>query len=145
MAILNYTTQVEAEKTIGEIYQILLKAKAKEISFENDNEGDTTAVKFMIIFLENPLWFRLTPNYKGVLEAMKRDKVQPRFCNLRQAFNVGWRIIKDVIEAQMAIVQSNQGEITQVFLPYAVDSNGQTVFEVFAKDRQKQLSDGSKV
>lgn len=139
MAILNYTTQIDAEKTIGEIYQILLKAKAKEISFENDDKGDTTAVKFCIFFAGDLLWFRLAPNYMGVLEAMKRDKVQPRFLNLRQSFNVGWRIIKDAIEAQMAIVQSNQGEIAEVFLPYAIDGDGRTVFSIFTENRQKQL------
>ena len=140
MAILNYTTQVAADKTISEIYQILLKAKAKEISFENDEQGDTIAVKFMIIFLDSPLWFRVQPNYTGVLEAMRRDKVQNRFCNSRQAFNVAWRITKDAIEAQMAIVQSNQGEIAQVFLPYAVDSEQRTVFSVFKENHQKQLA-----
>jgi hypothetical protein len=140
MPILNYTTEVKAEKTISEIYQILLKAKAKEISFENDAEGDTTAVKFMIFFFEKPLWFRIEPNYRGVLEAMKRNKTPPRYCNLRQAFNVAWRITKDAIEAQMAIVQSNQGEIAQVFLPFAIDAEGRTVFQVFAESRQKLLS-----
>lgn len=140
MPILNYTTQVEAEKTVGEIYQILLKAKAKEIGFENDSDGDTIAVKFCIFFAGDLLWFRLAPNYKGVLEAMKRDKVAPRFLNLRQAFNVGWRIIKDAIEAQIAIVQSNQGEIAEVFLPYAIDGEGRTVFQVFTENRTKQLS-----
>lgn len=142
MAILNYTTTVSAEKTIGEIYQILLKAKAKEIGFENDDDGDTVAIKFMIVFLENPLWFRLAPNYKGVLEAMRRDKVQNNFCNPRQAFNVSWRIMKDAIEAQMAIVQSNQGQIAEVFLPYAFDGQ-QTVFQAFTENRMKQLGAGT--
>lgn len=142
MAILNYTTTVSAEKTIGEIYQILLKAKAKEISFENDDEGDTIAVKFTIVFLENPLWFRLEPNWKGVLEAMERDRVPNKYRTGKQAFNVGWRIMKDAIEAQIAIVQSNQAEITQVFLPYAIDGDGKTVFQIFTEGRQKLLGTG---
>lgn len=140
MAILNYTTTVSAEKAIGEIYAILTKAKAKEISFENDDDGNTSAIKFMIVFLDNPLWFRLQPNVSGVLEAMQRDRVQNKFCNARQAQNTAWRILKDAIEAQLAIVQSNQGEMAQVFLPYAVDGDGRSVFQHFTEGRQKLLA-----
>ena len=140
MPILNYTTTVKADKTIGEIYQILLKAKAKEISFESDDAGDTIAMRFMIVFLENPLWFRLAPNWEGVLQAMRRDKVPGKFLTPRQAFNVSWRIMKDAIEAQLAIVQSNQGEMTQVFLPYALDGDGKSVYQIFAEGRQKLLA-----
>lgn len=140
---LNFTTQIAAEKTIGEIYAILMKAKAQEISFENGN-GSTTAVKFCIKFLENPLWFRLAPNVDGVYKAMERDNVQPRYRNKTQALNTAWRIMKDAIEAQMAIVQSNQGEIAEVFLPYAYDlESGRTVFAHFKDNRQKQLTAGN--
>lgn len=138
MAILNYTTTVNAAKTIGEIYEILTKAKASEIGFENGDSG-TKAIKFMIVFLDNPLWFKLKPNIDGVLKAMQRDKVAGRFCTRTQATNTAWRILKDAIEAQMAIVQSNQGEIAQVFLPYAVDGDGRTAFQSFAESRQKLL------
>lgn len=141
MAILNYTTQVSATKTTGEIVQILTKAKAREVSFEYDTDGDPVAIKFAIEFLENPVWYRLAPNWEGVLAAMKRDKVPTRYKNGTQAFRVGWRIIKDSIEAQMAIVQSNQGEVAEVFLPYAYDGT-QTFFQMFKEGKQKQLTAG---
>lgn len=142
MAILNYTTTIPASKTIGEISAILAKAKAREVSFEYDKDGDATAIKFAIEFLESLVWYRLAPNYEGVLKAMQRDKIPPKYKNGRQAFNVSWRIMKDAIEAQMAIVQSNQGEIAEVFLPYAYDGN-QTFFEAFKESKVKQLAAGT--
>lgn len=142
MAILNYTTTIQAEKTIGEISTILAKAKAREVSFEYDKDGDAVAIKFAIEFLGSLVWYRLSPNYEGVLEAMKRDKVPPKYKNGRQAFNTAWRILKDAIEAQMAIVQSNQGEVAEVFLPYAYDGT-QTFFQMFKEGKQKQLTAGN--
>ena len=40
-----------------------------------------------------------------------------------------WRITKDWVEAQMAIVETKMVTLPQVFLPYAVTQNGQTVYE----------------
>jgi len=143
MPILNYTTTISALKTTGEIVVILTKAKAREVSFEYDNDGDPVAIKFAIEFLENLVWFRLAPNWEGVLAAMRRDKVPTRYKNGAQAFKVSWRILKDAIEAQMAIVQSNQGEVAEVFLPYAYDGT-QTFFQMFKEGKQKQLTSGSR-
>lgn len=142
MAILNYTTEINAEKTVGQIYEILAKSGASEISFEHGN-GQVVAVKFCIVHAEQPLWFRIAPNPTGVLESMKRDKVQPRYCNAIQAHRVSWRIMKDAIEAQMAVFQSHQGELAEVFLPYAIDSQGVSVYKAFTNNRIKALTAGS--
>lgn len=144
MAILNFTTQIAAEKTIGEIQTILLKAKAREMSFETNGNGAIKAVKFCIDFLENPLWFRLAPNFDGVFAAMRRDNVPNKLYKQEQAVRVGWRIMKDALAAQMAIVQSNQGEVAEVFLPYAYDhSTDRTYFAMFKDSKQKQLGAGT--
>jgi hypothetical protein len=49
-----------------------------------------------------------------------------------QARRVAWRIIKDWIDSQMAIVESEQAAMAQVFLPYAeVGKDGLSVYEQF--------------
>ncbi len=141
MPILNYTTTVSAEKTVGEIYTILAKSGAKEISYEQDGER-VVAVKFQIDLDGEPLWFRMEPNPTGVLSAMERDRVERRFRNLDHARRVGWRIIKNAIDSQMAIVLSKQGDVTQVFLPYAIDNEGRGSYGVFRESRQKLLTAG---
>lgn len=44
---------------------------------------------------------------------------------------VAWRIVKDWVEAQMAILESEQVQMDEVFLPYMVNNRGQTIFEVY--------------
>jgi len=41
----------------------------------------------------------------------------------------GWRIIRDWLEAQLAMNQAGMVSMTEVFLAYAQDNQGQTVYE----------------
>ncbi|MGH9962238.1 MAG: hypothetical protein ACREBC_34800, partial [Pyrinomonadaceae bacterium] len=75
---------MSAEKTIGEIYSILAKARVDEISYEQNN-GQVNAVKFLIMKDKAPLWFRIAPNPEGVLKSMQRDKVATRSRSAVQA------------------------------------------------------------
>ena len=62
--------------------------------------------------------------------------------NQEQALRVAWRITKDWIEAQMAIVETHMVTMPQVFLPYVVTDNQQTVYErvIEGKDGMKFLN-----
>ncbi len=78
--------------------------------------------------------FRLPANIDGVLNAMKRNsKVPRRMVCQEQAARVAWRIVKDWVEAQIAIIEAEMATLPQVFLPYAQTDNGQTVYERFEK------------
>jgi len=139
MAILNYTTKIDANKTIGEIQRILAKGKAKQISVDYDDDENPSAIQFMIVYLEQPVYFRLPCNVDGVYRALCASKAPHSLRTTAQARRVAWRIIKDWTEAQLAIVEANQAEMTEVFLPYALDTSGQTFFQVFTESKQKQL------
>lgn len=141
MAILNYTTTVSADKTIGEIYTILTKAGASEIVYENNN-GQVSALRFVILIEDQPMQFRMAPRPDGVLKAMIRDNVQRKFRNAKQAHRTAWRILKDAIEAQLAIYQTQQGEISEIFLPYALDSKGESFHNVLMSERRKAIGAG---
>jgi hypothetical protein len=55
---------------------------------------------------------------------------------------VAWRITKDWVEAQLAIIESQMVTTAQVFLPYAVTSNGQTLYEYIGQNTQLLLGEG---
>ena len=46
-----------------------------------------------------------------------------------QALRVSWRIVKDWVEAQMAIVDTKMVTLDQVFLPYVIMPDGRTLYE----------------
>jgi hypothetical protein len=143
MAILNYTTTIDSAKTASEVQTILAKGGAKSVAVDYD-DGMPSALTFTIIYLEQPINFRLPCNVDGVYKALCRsNKVPYSKRNTAQARRVAWRIIKDWVEAQLAIVESQQAQMTEVFLPYVVSENGQTMFQRFTESTQKQLTAGN--
>jgi hypothetical protein len=144
MPILNYTTQINAGKSAAEVQDILAKGGAKSVSIDYNDRGEPDALTFTIIYLEAPIHFRLPCNVDGVYKALCGAKGVPYSKQTKeQARRVAWRIIKDWVEAQLAIVQSRQAQLTEVFLPYVVAENGQTMFQAFTESKQKQLTAGS--
>jgi hypothetical protein len=79
-----------------------------------------------------PVYFRLPRNANGVLAAMKKGGLGNSFLTAEHAESVSWRIVKDWIEAQLAIVEAGQAEMAQVFLPYAIrGEEGLTLYDQF--------------
>lgn len=133
MPILNYTTQISSFKTVAEIQQILVKHGAKRIVQDYDENGAISAVCFLINTLIGEQGVRLPANVDAVDKVLQRQKVKG---GREQAERVAWRIVKDWVEAQMAILESQMVTIDEVFLPYIINADGQTVYQLF---QSKQL------
>jgi hypothetical protein len=139
MAILNYTTSISAEKSIGEITKCLVKHGANKVVTDFEN-GLPIAVTFCLTLNDKLTAFKLPANYNGVLKAMKNDKKVPKNrCTEEQAMKTSWRIIKDWVEAQMAIVEAQLADMAEVFLPYAITKNGNTLYVEMQSGEGKQL------
>jgi hypothetical protein len=66
---------------------------------------------------------------------MERDRNVPRSkCTEAQAKRVAWRIVKDWVAAQMAIVDAQLADVAEVFLPYAITRTGLTVYQEAQKN-----------
>jgi hypothetical protein len=130
MAILNYTTKISADKTALEIQKLLIKAKAQAITTAYDDGGVLSSLSFRIMTPYGYVSFRLPANLQGVFKTLSRnDKVPRRLKTKEQAARVAWRILKDWVEAQLAIVEAEQADLLEVFLPYAENSEGETVYQ----------------
>lgn len=134
MAILNYTTSISCEKTIGEIQTCLVAHGATKITTDYQ-DNIPIAVTFCLIINDQMVGFSLPANYDGVLASMKKDrKVPSRLCTKEQALRVSWRIVKDWVEAQMAIVEAKLADVVEVFLPYLITKQGKTLYQSFKSD-----------
>lgn len=141
MAILNYTTSISTEKTANEIQAKLVKAKAEAVLCRYEN-CVLSSISFRMNTAQGIIHFKLPAKIDGVLLALKRDnKVPHRLKTNEQAARVAWRIVKDWVEAQLAIIEADMATLPQVFLPYAQTDNGQTVYERFEKNGLIALTD----
>lgn len=137
MALLNYTTSIPVEKTLTEIQQQLVKARAQALLTDYDGAGNPVALSFRIMTKFGVMAFKLPADPQPVFAVLKqqaqRGDIPRRFLNdVDQARRVAWRIVKDWVEAQLAIVETGMVTIDQVFLPYAQNpETGETVYQHF--------------
>lgn len=142
MPILNYTTKIDAWKTVNEVQQILAKHGVSHFAIKNEGSFPS-ALSFTVDYQGSPLNFLLPCNHEGVLQCMRKDRKIPSGSkNAEQALRTSWRIIKDWTEAQMAIVEANLATIQEVFMPYLViNSTGETLaHRILTGDGMKLLN-----
>ena len=132
MAILNYTTTVDSFKTVSEIEHILVKHNAKSIMKNYDGES-ITGLSFLIDTGVQQIPVRLPVKVDECLEVLKKEKKNSPRSNIKatmeQAERVAWRILKDWVEAQMALLDIQMVRFEEIFLPYIETENGQTIYE----------------
>ena len=139
MAILNYTTTVEAVRSAAQIQEMLMRARCQALIMDFDDQMRMKAISFQIQTPHGLLSFHMPANADGVLKVLRNEKkLAPRYKTIEHANNVAWRIQKDWIEAQLAKVQSGMAELAEVFLPYAQQADGKTIYGAL-KDRQFPL------
>jgi len=138
MAILNYTTKIPANRTVSQVQEKLAKAGARGVLCEYDEGGEPIQVTFNIDTPQGLIYFKLPANIAGVSKALSDDNCYRDEAHSRR---VAWRILKDWIEAQLAIIEANMAELSQVFLPYAQTDTGQTVYERISDGSLKLLGD----
>jgi hypothetical protein len=136
MSLLNYTTTIEASKTVAEIQRILAAHGAKSILIDYDNDGLIEALSFRVVTPQGDAGIRLPVDPDSVLKVLLREYALGKLRShqakpdRKQAVKVAWRIIKDWVEAQMAILETEQVKMEQIFLPYILAKDGRTLYEV---------------
>ena len=137
--LLNYTTSIEASKSVGEIMELLQRARAQSVMTEYSPDGEIAALSFRLMTPSGLLTFRMPADIAAVGLVMhgqaQKGNIPKRFGNdLAQARRVAWRILKDWLAAQLALIETNLAKAEQVLLPYAQHPDtGKTVYETFAE------------
>ncbi len=143
MALLNYTTKIEAEQTIGEIQKMLSKHGVTAMMTEYDGPH-VSAVSFQMKPNGKVMAYKLPCNWRSVLQVFKDQNISMKHPGGRevQAIRTAWRVIKDWIEAQLALVEINMATIPQIFLPYTMMKDGRTLSEHIESNPGMLLGDG---
>ena len=134
VGLLNYTTTIEATKTVSEIHRILALHGAKSILTDYSDDGQIEALSFRVMTPQGEAGIRLPIDPDAVLSVLQRQsklaKVPRRYVNKSQAVRIAWRIIKDWVASQMAILETEMVKMEQIFLPYIISQDGRTLYEV---------------
>lgn len=153
MPIKNYSTEIDEARTVGEIVGLLSSKGARSVRIDYDDQNRPNGIGFIVEYNKVPIPFKLPCNFQGVYNALLRDY---RTNQAKRAFErnpesmarsrrIAWRIVKDWVAAQMAIIEAEQASLIQVFLPYVAQRDGKTVFDQFIEhiDKTKCLPEAA--
>ena len=136
------TTEIPAQRTIGEIQSLLVRAGALQVLTSYDPKTRepsglcfTLDVKGMTIPFKLPA--RIEPIYKIIHgDSWNRDKAK----DMEQAKRVAWRQLYRWIQAQVALIECGMVETAEVFYPYLQINPEQTVYERAIADGIERLA-----
>lgn len=132
MAILNYTTQIDVYKTVAEIERILSEHGVMSIMKQYE-DGQVVSLSFLINDGEKKIPVRMPIRVDECLKVMQKQKKEHPKMQIKatkeQASKVAWRIMKDWIEVQMALLEINMVRFEEIFLPYIETTDGKTIYE----------------
>ena len=115
---------------------------ADEISIVYDDDRQPAGLKWTV---QSPrlgrVAFALPCNIDAVFVKLTEQRVMVTSPESRrqQAIRTSWRILKDWVEAQMALLETGMVTMDEIFLPYMV-SGGQTFYQALVAGEFSALS-----
>jgi hypothetical protein len=141
----NYTSEQPAERSISFIETKLVAHGARQIlKLYNDN-NQVSGLCFNIPIDGQVLPFKLPARLDQCEKILtqnlsRRCKPETKKRIPEQSARTAWKNISDWVDAQMALIEMSQVEITEVFMPYLYDTKkNQTCFEMMKERGFKAL------
>lgn len=143
MGTLNYSTGVAAGQTANEMSSMLAKHGASRVTVEFD-AGRHVGLTFTLPTPHGPREFSLPIDVDAVhklLEKQAKGKViRKGFSNAEQAERTAWRVSKDWLAAQLAIIEAQMATLDEVMLPYLIVEPGPERKTLYARYREHEAS-----
>lgn len=148
-ALLNYTTSVPVGRTISEMQKALANAGAKRVMVEFDAEGEEAGIAFSLLTPHGERYYSLPCDTASVHRVLVEQKNAGKFrsgtarADEAQSRRVAWRILKDWLEAQLALVRTRMVGLDQVMLPYLHIDGEKTLYMAWAENEARAIGGGS--
>jgi hypothetical protein len=149
---LNYTTKIAVSRSIAEIQAMLGEHGASGVMVRFADRAPV-GVTFSLTGPHGDRAFALPVDVAAVHRLLLKQEAAGEFRSLRRAAGtfsspehaarVAWRVAKDWLEAQLAVVEAHMATLDQAMLPYLVtDERGTTLYELYARSEQAALEVG---
>ena len=145
---LNYTTAIPVTRTIVECQSILASAGASSVAIHFE-DGQPGGLSFSLKTPHGVRAFTLPVNVDGVqsmlVKANKAGSLRSdghksaRFDTHEQAARVAWRVLKDWLEANLALIAAQMATIDEVMLPYLHVDDDKTLWQAYQEREQAAL------
>ena len=130
MPLKNYTTKVPANRSVKEIQDMLQKHGASGVLMEYEKgTGRIASLSFKIDVNGQSMGFRLPLKWREAESVLCSQGVKRAVYDEDYVYRVSWRIMRDWVGIQMALVELAMAKLEEIFLPYNIQKNGNTLFQ----------------
>ena len=145
MNIKNYTSEVDASKSMANIEKVLVDIGASNIN-KNYKDKICTGITFLYFDLQmrQTLAFHLKAHVQECFNILWKEKVrktddQKQSCMI-QANRTSWKILSDWTGIQCSMILLGQATPLQMFLPFVYDTNNdETLYDKIASGKMDKL------
>lgn len=150
MGTLNYSSTVASSKTAAEMSQMLSKHGASRVTVMFE-DGQHVGLEFTLPTPHGAREFALPIDVAAVLRLLEKQSrggtIRKGYSNIEQAERTAWRVAKDWLAAQLAIIEAQMATLDEVMLPYLIVEPGLTRKTLYARYREHEnalaLTDGA--
>jgi hypothetical protein len=145
--IKNYTSTVPVFRSVQYIEDKLVKHGATDIMKTYNADKRLQGICFIMKTQGNPIPFRLPVRVNNVEKVLKETVKHPRsgtYTRIReQAERTAWKIISDWVDIQITLIELQQVDFMEVFLPYVYNPRDKmTFYEQIKGNGYKLLTEG---
>jgi len=144
--IKNYTSSVPPERSVTQIEKRLVAHGARNIMKEYGAEGGLAGIAFIVNAHGKDMPFKIPARIDRVEKRLRESVRRPRNGTISrikdQAQRTAWKILADWVDIQMSLIDLDQVEMLEVFLPFVYDvGRKQTFFEKIKDGNLKLLKE----
>jgi hypothetical protein len=143
---LNYSTKIPAARSVSECQQLLAEAGAAAVAVMYEDRKPC-GLSFRLETPHGMRDFSMPVSVAGVHKMLRtaRDTAhigRPMLESEEHAVRVAWRVIRDWLEAQLAIIAAQMATLDEVMLPYLQVESGLTLYEAYREREGLALEAG---
>lgn len=146
MATLNYTTIIAVERTVAEMQKMLASHGATSVLVRYSDEQRPAAMSFTLRGPHGDRPFTLPVDvdamHKSLMRQFGERKIERRYSHRPHAERVAWRVVKDWLAAQLALVAAQMATLDQLMLPYLHVDGETTLYERYREREQQAITVG---
>lgn len=126
----------ESTGSFDKIQKLLATHGAKRVMFDYAKDGRITALAFVLEIVGNDYPFRMPARIENV-EQVLYPNAYPHLSDSQkaQAYRTAWANIRDWLDAQMALIDTEMVRMEEIFMPYLIVRGEQTMFDVMQEKK----------
>jgi hypothetical protein len=144
VAVKNYSTSIPTARTVGEVQAMLGRAGAIEVMLMF-TDRTPSGLRFTLETPAGKQAFAMPVAIDAVHAALRKHEQERRIIlrpgqrTREHAERVAWRVARDWLDAQLALVEAGLAALDEAFLPYLLVSSEQTLYQRFAATGLREL------